>query len=60
MEEEYMISGYCRCTDQARTVLLEWTGDGWESDCGYPGCTFQGECPVAVRLREIEAGTEQA
>lgn len=55
-----MISGYCRCTDQARTVLLEWTGNGWVSDCGYPGCTFQGECPVAARLREIEAGTEQA
>ena len=59
MEEEYMISGYCRCTDQARTVLLERTGDGWESDCGYTDCSFQGECPVAARLREIEAGTER-
>ena len=59
MEEEYMVSGYCRCTDQARTVLLEWSGTAWESDCSYPHCTFQGECPVAARLQEIGvAGTE--
>lgn len=53
MEEEYWISGYCRCTDQARTVFMEWTGQNWEADCCYPDCAFQGECPVAARLQKI-------
>lgn len=59
MEEEYLVSGYCRSGDQARTVLLERSGDGWEADCDYPACPFQGACPVAAQLREIEGQTNE-
>ena len=53
MEEEFCFSGYCRAQDQARTVLLEWTGDSWEADCDFPDCPFAAACPVAAKMEEV-------
>lgn len=53
MEEEFCFSGYCRAQDQARTVLLEWTGDSWEADCDFPDCPFAAACPLAAKMEEV-------
>lgn len=56
MVEEYCFSGYCRAQDQARTVLLEWTGSAWEADCDFPDCPFAAACPVAAKMEEVSHG----
>lgn len=48
---EWIISGYCRTQDQARTVLLELEDGQWTCDCDYPDCTWASTCPVAAQIR---------
>ena len=33
---EWIVSGYCRGQDQARSILLELDGGQWYCDCDYP------------------------
>lgn len=61
MEEERIVSGFCRQADGVRRVLFEYgpSDGGWKitaADCGYDGCPFAGECPVAAQGR---AGEQQ-
>lgn len=55
---EWIITGYCRAQDQARTVLLEHEDGQWECDCGYPGCAHAAVCQIGKQLAAIQA--EQA
>lgn len=49
---EWLISGYCRTQDQARSVLLERDGDQWYCDCDYPDCAWAAACPVAAQMKQ--------
>lgn len=53
---EWIVSGYCRTQDQARTVLLEREDGQWECDCDFPGCAFAESCPIGRQLKEIQDG----
>ena len=50
MEEEIIISGYCRCLDASRTVMVE---DG-EEDCQYETCPHKASCELAKQITEIK------
>ncbi len=50
---EYFLSGYCRCQDQSRRVLLEIDGkDDYEVDCNFGACPYEAECQLAAAIRE--------
>ena len=51
---EWIVSGYCRVQDQARTVLLEREDGQWECDCDYPDCGFSEVCTVGKQIRKIQ------
>ena len=51
MPMEWIISGYCRNLDQARSVLLE-RDDAWYCDCDYPDCAYAADCPVGKEIDE--------
>jgi len=54
MEREVFLSGYCRCMDQSRMVEAVIDDSALlEVDCGFGGCIYQGNCPVAEKLREL-------
>lgn len=56
MEDEKIISGYCRVLDQSRMVTVEL--DGKEItfvDCCYGDCKHQGSCPIARQIDELNA-----
>ncbi len=46
---ELFITGYCRCLDKSRIVLLE---DG-EADCEFENCPHAAGCDISKRIREI-------
>lgn len=46
---EEFITGYCRCLDKSRIVLLE---DG-EADCEYENCPHKTVCEVARRIEQL-------
>ncbi len=46
---EEFVTGYCRCLDKSRMVLVE---DG-EADCEYAGCPHKPNCDIAKRITEI-------
>ena len=50
MDEEIILSGYCRCLDASRTVMVE---DG-EPDCLYENCPHKGSCDIAKKITESQ------
>ena len=50
---EWIISGYCRNQDQARTVLLELDGTDFDWDCEYSSCTFAASCTIGRQIQTI-------
>ncbi len=54
MEKESFLSGYCRVQDHSRVVCLV-TEDGCltEVDCGYPGCIYCPNCPIAAQMDDF-------
>ncbi len=52
MEEERILSGYCRALDKSRMVIavLE-DGKLTEADCAYPDCPHSQSCPIAGQLQ---------
>lgn len=46
METEVILSGYCKCIDSGRTVMVE---DG-EADCFYPDCPYAADCSIAKSI----------
>ena len=55
---EKILTGYCRTTDQARTVMAEYDMGQWDYGCGYPDCNFAADCPIGKELAELTAETE--
>lgn len=55
MEEEKIISGYCRQLDSARIVevILE-KGEITEVDCRYGNCIYEGGCPIAKEIDTLK------
>ena len=53
MDEEF-IYGYCRVQDGSRTVTAEKEGEKWFADCNYGACPYEGNCQIALRLRQLE------
>ena len=55
MEQEKILSGYCRQLDASRIVevILE-DGEVSEVDCCYGSCIHQGNCPIARSISELE------
>lgn len=49
---EYFLSGYCRCLDQSRRVLLEIEDGEADVDCNFGACPYEAECQVAAAIRE--------
>lgn len=43
---EKFLTGYCRCLDKSRIVLLE---DG-EADCEYENCPNKPNCEIAKQI----------
>ena len=59
MEEERIVSGWCRQLDEARRVLFEYeeASGHWRisgADCAYPDCPYAPECPVAAQAKSYE------
>ena len=52
MEQEHFITGYCRTTDQSRTVTVV-TEDGTliEVDCCYENCIHTPNCAIAKEIK---------
>ena len=49
---EYFLSGYCRCQDQSRRVLLEIDAGEIDADCNFGACPYEAECQLAAAIRE--------
>ena len=49
MEQEVILSGYCRCMDSSRTVMVE---EG-EPDCQYESCPHKNECQIGQKIKEL-------
>ena len=54
MEDEVILTGYCRCLDQSRMVTAELYNGSWEVDCGYGNCPYQESCPIAEKIRQLD------
>lgn len=54
MEQEHFLTGYCRTTDQSRTVTVV-TEDGTliEVDCCYDNCIHTPNCAIAKEIKTI-------
>ncbi len=49
MVEEFMVTGYCRVTDQSRILVCEPDGErGVDTGCRYPACDFADSCALAA------------
>ncbi len=46
---ETLLTGYCRCLDCSRMVLVE---DG-EPDCDFVACPHAAACEIAKRIRQL-------
>ena len=61
MEEEYFISGFCRCQNQTRTVTLSFEdGEEGETDCLYGDCPHEGSCEIAAQIKHLECAWQQS
>ena len=52
--DEIILSGYCRCLDSARTVVMEREDGQWFADCAFGNCPHEGACALAEQMREIQ------
>ena len=50
MDDEIILTGYCRCLDASRTVLVE---EG-EPDCLYENCPHKPSCDIAKKITELQ------
>ena len=52
--DEYICSGYCRCTDGPRAVICEYEpGKGWNADCLWPVCPHNSSCLLAQEMDKL-------
>lgn len=51
MQEEKILSGYCRALDKSRMVIAVFEeGRVTEVDCDFPGCPHIQSCLIAAQL----------
>ncbi|MBO5953073.1 MAG: hypothetical protein J6Q53_02995 [Oscillospiraceae bacterium] len=55
MDDEIMLSGYCRAIDQSRMVLVESDSTGMHADCSYPDCPHASACQLAQQLCQLRS-----
>ena len=56
MEQEYFLTGYCRTTDQSRTVtVVNESGKLIEVDCCYENCVHAPSCTIAKEITALLA-----
>lgn len=54
MEKESFLTGYCRTTDQSRTVtVVTEEGKLLEVDCCYENCIHTPNCTIAAQITEL-------
>ena len=54
MEEEYFLSGYCRCLDSSRMVTVETDGQRiTDIDCSYVNCPYADNCTIGKQIGEL-------
>lgn len=54
MEQEYFLTGYCRTTDQSRTVtVVVEDGKLIEVDCCYENCVHRPNCVIAQEINKL-------
>ena len=54
MEQEKIVSGYCRQLDSSRMVeVVAEDGEITEVDCCYGNCVYQGSCLIAGEIDEM-------
>ncbi|MBR4744963.1 MAG: hypothetical protein IK082_12375 [Oscillospiraceae bacterium] len=51
MNEERIVTGYCRKLDGSRVLCLELEDGEWRTDCLYPDCEFAGTCRLMETVR---------
>lgn len=51
MEEEIIVTGYCRAQDQSRMVTQELYDGKWEADCAWPDCPYGPQCKIAEKFQ---------
>ena len=52
--DEMILSGYCRCIDGSRTVLVEIEDGKPYPDCVYGSCPHEQSCPIAQKIKEVQ------
>ena len=54
MEQEKLITGYCRALDSSRMVMAETeNGNLTDIDCDYPSCPHAPVCQIAAAIDEF-------
>ena len=54
MEQETVLTGYCRRLDASRMVLVCLEDSRLtEIDCDYPDCPYAPGCPIAAKIQKI-------
>ena len=54
MEDEKILSGYCRCLDSSRIVTVELEdGEITDIGCGYECCPHKQNCPIAKEIESL-------
>ena len=54
MEQEKLITGYCRALDGSRMVMVEAeNGRLSDIDCDYPSCPHAPACQVAKAIEDF-------
>ncbi len=51
MEDEKILSGYCRCIDGHRMVTAELEDGHWCADCLFGTCPHEAVCEIARELK---------
>ena len=55
MEDEKILTGYCRCADRSRMVTVELLDGRMAAvDCGYGNCPYEPGCQIAVKIKELD------
>ena len=52
MDDELVLTGYCRAIDRSRMVVVEQEDGCVYADCAYPDCTHASVCPIAASITE--------
>ncbi len=52
MEDEKILSGYCRCIDGHRMVAAELEEGAWVADCQFGTCPHEAVCEIAKALND--------